>query len=118
LGHRPFNTPSAHERQNVHSKEQISASVASGARSRSQHSQFGRSWSIGLSSGQVHLCEHRAPQETVRIREGLDDLEVVVALADEELHGLAGCLHRRGEVARLALELRRPNVPWATMTGR
>jgi hypothetical protein len=32
---------------------------------------------------------------------------VVVALPDEELHGLPGRLHRRREVARLALELRR-----------
>src|SRR5262245_15609545 len=38
LGQRPPNTPSAHPRQKVHSKEQILASAASGGRSRSQHS--------------------------------------------------------------------------------
>jgi hypothetical protein len=31
---------------------------------------------------------------------------VIVALADEKLHGFAGRLHRRGEVAHLTLELR------------
>lgn len=47
LGHRRPKTPSAHERQNVHSKEHMTASVESGGRSRSQHSQLGRSWSTG-----------------------------------------------------------------------
>ena len=43
LGHRPSSTPLAHDTQNVHSNEQMRASVASGARSRLQHSQFGLS---------------------------------------------------------------------------
>ena len=42
----PPSTPSAQSRQNVHSYEQIRASTESGGRSRSQHSQFGRSSSI------------------------------------------------------------------------
>ena len=41
LGHCPASTPLAHDSQNVHSKEQMRASVESGARSRLQHSQFG-----------------------------------------------------------------------------
>lgn len=43
FGQRPPSTVSAHARQKVHSNEQIIASVASGGRSRSQHSQLGRS---------------------------------------------------------------------------
>jgi hypothetical protein len=43
----PFSTVAAHDAQNVHSNEQIRASVDSGGRSLSQHSQFGRSCSIG-----------------------------------------------------------------------
>jgi hypothetical protein len=46
FGQRPRNTVSAQRAQNVHSKLQISASSASGGRSRSQHSQLGRSWSM------------------------------------------------------------------------
>ena len=46
FGQRPPSTPSAQSRQNVHSYEQIRASTESGGRSRSQHSQFGRSSSI------------------------------------------------------------------------
>src|SRR5262245_51055938 len=49
FGQRPLSTSSAQERQKVHSNEQIRASAESGGRSRSQHSQFGRSWSIVLS---------------------------------------------------------------------
>jgi len=37
----------AHSRQKVHSNVQIIAFLESGGRSQSQHSQFGRSWSIG-----------------------------------------------------------------------
>src|SRR5580704_410140 len=46
LGQRPWSTVSAQARQNVHSNEQIRASAESGARSRSQHSQPGRSSSM------------------------------------------------------------------------
>lgn len=41
FGHCPPSTPSAHATQNVHSYVQIRASVESGGKSRSQHSQFG-----------------------------------------------------------------------------
>jgi hypothetical protein len=43
FGHLPPSTESAHEEQNVHSKEQIHAWVESGGKSTSQHSQLGRS---------------------------------------------------------------------------
>lgn len=45
FGHRPLRMPSAHVMQNVHSNEQMTASVASGGKSLLQHSQFGRSCS-------------------------------------------------------------------------
>jgi hypothetical protein len=41
LGQLPWSVPSAHVTQNVHSNEQIRASVDPGGRSRSQHSQLG-----------------------------------------------------------------------------
>lgn len=46
FGHFPPSLVSAQEAQKVHSKEQIRATDDSGGRSRSQHSQFGRSSSI------------------------------------------------------------------------
>ena len=48
FGQRPRSTPSAQSTQNVHSKEQMRAARLSGGRSRSQHSQFGRSSSMLL----------------------------------------------------------------------
>src|SRR6266540_7249302 len=54
-----------------------------------------------------HLRQHRAAKQAIRIGQRLQHLEVVVALADEELHRFAGRLHRRIEVAGLALELGR-----------
>src|SRR5947207_3323126 len=65
-------------------------------RSRSRAASRGR-------SSQLHLRQHRAAQETVRVGDRLGNLEVVVALADEDLDGFARGLHRRREVARLAL---------------
>lgn len=47
LGQRPPSLLSAQSRQKVHSNVQMSASVAAGGRSLSQHSQDGRSASIG-----------------------------------------------------------------------
>jgi hypothetical protein len=46
FGHLPFSTPLAQSLQNVHSNVHIIAFVADGGRSRSQHSQFGRSSSM------------------------------------------------------------------------
>jgi hypothetical protein len=46
FGQRPFKRLSTQSRQNVHSKVQIIASVASGGRSLSQHSQPGFSTSM------------------------------------------------------------------------
>ena len=46
FGHAPPRMFVAQSLQNVHSNVQISASGDSGGRSRLQHSQFGRSWSI------------------------------------------------------------------------
>src|SRR5712664_2035968 len=48
LGQRPWSTVSAQARQNVHSNEHTRAWSESGGRSRSQHSQPGRSSSMGL----------------------------------------------------------------------
>src|SRR5207247_376823 len=61
----------------------------------------------GSSAGEGHLLQDRAPEQAVRIGESLDDLEVVVPLADEEGRRLAGGPDRGREVARLPLELRR-----------
>jgi len=47
LGHTPCSRVSTHVRQKVHSKVQIIASVDSGGRSAPQHSQLGRSSSMG-----------------------------------------------------------------------
>ena len=52
FGQMPASTASVHDAQNVHSNEQMRAS-ASGGRSRLQHSQFGRSWSMGWPPGDV-----------------------------------------------------------------
>lgn len=49
LGHLPPSRSPAQGAQNVHSKEQIRASVDSGGRSLSQHSQLGLSCSMGYS---------------------------------------------------------------------
>ena len=48
LGQMPYKRVSAHSAQKVHSKEQIRAFGAAGGRSRLQHSQLGRSWSMGI----------------------------------------------------------------------
>jgi hypothetical protein len=58
FGQIPRNTSPAQAAQNVHSKVQIIASVASGGRSLSQHSQLGRSWSMEnlLVSGENNTC--------------------------------------------------------------
>ncbi len=49
----------------------------------------------------------RAAEEAVGRGQRLQHLEVIVALADQELDRLAGGLHGGGEIARLALEFRR-----------
>src|SRR3954462_13662531 len=46
FGQAPFSGPATQSLQNVHSNVQIIASRESGGRSRSQHSQFGRSASM------------------------------------------------------------------------
>ena len=48
LGQIPFRCISAHDLQNVHSNEQMSASLDCGGRSLSQHSQFGRISSMSV----------------------------------------------------------------------
>jgi hypothetical protein len=47
FGQTPLSRLSTQSRQNVHSKVQIMASVADGGKSLSQHSQLGRSSSMG-----------------------------------------------------------------------
>ena len=49
FGHLPPRTVSAHDAQKVHSKEQMRASVDSGGKSLSQHSQLGLISSISFS---------------------------------------------------------------------
>jgi len=49
LGHMPRNFCSAQLAQNVHSKEQMRASMAPAGKSLSQHSQLGLRVSIGVS---------------------------------------------------------------------
>jgi hypothetical protein len=46
LGQMPCKRVSAQSAQKVHSNEQMRASTAAGGRSRLQHSQLGRSWSM------------------------------------------------------------------------
>ena len=46
LGQMPFKCVSVQSAQKVHSNEQMRASPAAGGRSRLQHSQLGRSWSM------------------------------------------------------------------------
>src|SRR5882672_8509021 len=60
---------------------------------------------------EFHLLERSAAEEAVGIGERLEDLEVVVALPDEKLHGFPRSLDRRGEVARLALKFGRLERP-------
>jgi hypothetical protein len=55
FGHRLLKTPSAHAEQNVHSNEQMRASAESGGRLLSQHSQLGRSSSIGIPNNELSL---------------------------------------------------------------
>ena len=50
LGHTPLRIVLAQSTQKVHSNVQIRASADSGGRSRLQHSQLGRSWSIAIPS--------------------------------------------------------------------
>src|ERR1700746_1077262 len=54
---------------------------------------------------QAHQVECGAPQETVWIAEGLRQFEMVVVLADQQPHLLAGGFDFSGEFAVLALEL-------------
>jgi len=49
LGQIPWKRVFAQSAQNVHSNEQMRASAAAGGRSRLQHSQLGRSWSMYFS---------------------------------------------------------------------
>src|SRR5437016_1318337 len=54
-----------------------------------------------------HLCEQRAAERAVGIGERLGQLEVVVALGADDLGALPRAGEGVGEIARLALELRR-----------
>jgi len=51
LGHWPPHFCCAQSAQKVHSNEQMRASVLPGGRSRLQHSQLGRSWSMASEQG-------------------------------------------------------------------
>src|SRR5439155_26091130 len=67
---------------------------------------------------ELHLLERRAAEEAVGTGEGFVDLEMVVALREEILHGFPRRLDRSGEVARLALELRRLESSSTKSIGR
>src|SRR5580692_1398963 len=54
-----------------------------------------------------HLPQHGAAGEAVRVRQRLQKLEMIVGLADDQFGGFSQTLHRRKNVARLALEFRR-----------
>jgi hypothetical protein len=77
FGQRPPRRPSAQSRQKVHSKVQITASVAAGGKSLSQHSQFGRSSSI------CHLVSLRSPGRTGIPRPAIPHLVSVMPATSE-----------------------------------
>src|SRR4029077_2871328 len=54
---------------------------------------------------ELHLLEGSAAYETVRVAESFRQFEMVVALADDQLHRLACRFHCRGEFTGLALKL-------------
>src|SRR5258708_17846075 len=65
----------------------------------------------GSRRDELHLLERGTAEKPVGTGERLEDLEMVVALGDEELYRLAGCLDRGGEAARLTLKLGRLQRP-------
>src|SRR5437867_12777751 len=88
----------------------IAVRAAKRADSRAQGSQLDRVIRAPCRScarlAEVHLLQNRPAEQAVGIRERLVHLEVGVAVADEQLHGLAVRLDGGGEIARLALEFR------------
>src|SRR5204862_7324601 len=88
----------------------IAVRAAKRADSRAQGSQLDRVIRAPCRScarlAEVDLLQNRPAEQAVGIRERLVHLEVVVAVADEQLRGLAGRLDGGGEIARLALEFR------------
>ncbi len=66
FGQRSPRAVSAQERQNVHSKEQISASELAAGRSQSQFSQLGRSSSMALGSAQWVIAAVCSPSRAKR----------------------------------------------------
>src|SRR5215471_52750 len=67
-----------------------------------------RPYLTGTSAGgEAHLLKKGGAEEPIRIAERLEQFCVAVIIADNEVHGLAGGLDRRGEFAGLPLELRR-----------
>src|SRR4051794_434772 len=81
FGHTFDSTPSTHSRQNVHSYEQIIASLASGASGRLQFSQVGRSSSMPALSpsrgGQFSNRSVAAPQSALEAVSILDAAAVL-----------------------------------------
>src|SRR5258708_15684012 len=65
----------------------------------------------GSRRDELHLLERGTAEKPVGTGERLEDLEMVVALGDEELYRLAACLDRGGEAAPLTLKLRLPHPP-------
>ena len=62
---------------------------------------------LALTRYELHLLECGAAKEAIRIAESFWQFEMVVSLRDDELHRFTRSLDRRGELAGLALKLRR-----------
>lgn len=62
---------------------------------------------LGLVEPELHLLECGTAKEAIRIAESFWQFEMVVSLRDDELHRFTGTFDRRGELAGLALKLRR-----------
>ena len=90
LGQWPCKRVSAQSAQKVHSKEQMRASSAAGGRSRLQHSQLGRSWSMVLSCGVLEAGQASIHVHDTRKAIGQNQLGADAA-DDEALHAAHGC---------------------------
>jgi hypothetical protein len=62
---------------------------------------------LALTRRELHLLERGTAEEAIGIAEGFRQFEMVVSFGDDELHGFACGFDRRGELAGLALKLRR-----------
>lgn len=100
LGQRPPSLVPAQSAQKVHSNEQMRAFVASGGKSRLQHSQLGRSWSMvrwerfGLNVGSRSSIVPPGRVSSTSAHLALSGIRSAVA-ASQPLHELGNHLGRR-----------------------